>query len=45
MSKKHLKKYCDEIENVENYDLAKADNFEDWNCHHRLETHNSDGER
>ena len=42
---KHFEKYCDEIENVENYDLAKADNFEDWNCHHRLETHNSDGER
>lgn len=37
--------YCDNIENVENYDKALADNFEGWECHHRLETHNSDGER
>ena len=32
-----LKKYCDEIEKVENYDLAKADNFKGWVVHHRLE--------
>lgn len=36
---------CDNIENVENYEKAKADNFEGWECHHRLETHTSDGER
>jgi hypothetical protein len=36
---------CDNIEDVENYELAKADNFRGWICHHRLETHNSDGER
>lgn len=34
---------CDNIENVENYEKAKADNFEGWICHHRLETHFSDG--
>lgn len=33
--------YClpDEYELIENYDLAKADNFEGWHCHHRLELH------
>lgn len=36
---------CDNIENVENYVKAKAENFIGWECHHRLETHNSDGER
>jgi hypothetical protein len=37
--------YCNDFENIENYDKAKADNFKGWHCHHRLETHNSDGER
>lgn len=39
--------YCipEEIEQIENYELAKKDNFDGWNIHHRLETHNSDGER
>ena len=37
--------YCSDIENVENFEKAKADNFKGWSCHHRLETHNSDGER
>lgn len=36
---------CSDIENVENYEKAKADNFKGWICHHRLETHTSDGER
>ena len=35
--------YCSDIENVENYEKAKKDNFKGWHCHHRLETHNSDG--
>lgn len=38
-------RYCrpeEQIE-VENYELAKADNFVGWDRHHRLETHNSDG--
>ena len=37
--------YCSDIENVENYQKAKKDNFIGWHCHHRLETHNSDGIR
>lgn len=37
--------YCKDIEKVENFEKAKADNFKGWHCHHRLETHNSDGER
>lgn len=41
----YLKKYCDDYENIENYEAAKKDNFVGWQCHHRLETHNSDGER
>lgn len=45
MIKRYYKRLCDNIENVENYELAKADNFKGWDCHHRLETHNSDGER
>ena len=38
--------YCkaDENELVENYTLAQKDNFLGWHRHHRLETHNSDGE-
>lgn len=39
--------YClsEEIEKIENYELAKKDNFNGWHIHHRLETHNSDGEK
>jgi hypothetical protein len=37
--------YCKEPENIENYKAAEADDFKGWDCHHRLETHNSDGER
>lgn len=39
------KQYCKDYEKIENYEKAKADNFKGWHCHHRLETHNSDGER
>ena len=39
------KQYCKDYENIENYEAAKKDNFKGWDCHHRLETHNSDGER
>lgn len=28
-----------EQEMIENYDLARADNFKGWDCHHRLELH------
>ena len=41
----NFKRYCSDIENIENYEKAKKDNFKGWDCHHRLETHNSDGER
>jgi len=39
--------YCipEEIEQIENYEIAKKDNFNGWHIHHRLETHNSDGEK
>ena len=42
---KNFEKYCTEPENIENYEAAKKNNFKGWSCHHRLETHNSDGER
>ena len=41
----NFKRYCKDYENIENYQKAKADDFVGWHCHHRLETHNSDGER
>ena len=38
--------YCNEsIMNIENYGKALNDNFKGWLIHHRLETHNSDGEK
>ena len=40
-----FEKYCTEPEKIENYERAKKDNFKGWHCHHRLETHSSDGER
>lgn len=43
--KYHFEKYCKNYQDIENYGKAKADDFIGWNCHHRLETHNSDGER
>ena len=39
------KQYCKEPEKIENYEKAKKDNFKGWNCHHRLQTWNSDGKR
>ena len=43
--KNHFERYCKDYENIENYQKAKANDFIGWHCHHRLETHNSDGER
>lgn len=37
--------FCRTPELIENYDKAVADTTQTWQCHHRLETHNSDGER
>ena len=45
MELKYYKRYCKDIENVENYEKAKAGDFKGWHCHHRLETHTSDGIR
>ena len=45
MKQNYYKKYCIDIENVENYEKAVTDNFKGWTIHHRLETHTSDGER
>ena len=39
------KQYCKEPEKIENYEKAKKDDFVGWECHHRLETHTSDGKR
>lgn len=36
---------CEDISKIENYELAKKDNFKGWAIHHRLETHSSEGER
>lgn len=35
--------FCWNIEKIENYELAKADNFKSWIIHHKLETNFSDG--
>ena len=43
--KHEFEKYCKNYQDIENYEKAKADNFKGWHCHHRLETHTSDGER
>lgn len=40
-----MKYCCEDISKIENYELAKRDNFSGWVIHHRLETHTSDGER
>ena len=37
--------FCSTPELIENYDKAIADTTQVWECHHRLETHTSDGER
>lgn len=41
----YLVTYCKDYTKIENYDRALADKFVGWQLHHRLETHNSDGER
>ena len=40
-----FERYCKNYQDIENYEAAKKDNFKNWEVHHRLETHNSDGER
>ena len=41
----NFERYCKNYQDIENYEKAKKDNFKGWECHHRLETHTSDGER
>ena len=43
--KYHFEKFCKDYKNIENYEKALADNFKGWECHHRLETHTTDGIR
>ena len=43
--KHEFERYCKDYKNIENFEKAKKDDFKGWHCHHRLETHNSDGER
>ena len=43
--KHNFEKFCKDYENIENYKAAKKDNFKGWDCHHRLETWTSGGER
>ena len=43
ISEEKVKRYCADFTQIENYDVAISDNSEIWDCHHRLETHNSDG--
>ena len=42
---KHICRFCKDYTKIENYDEAIADNTQAWDCHHRLETHFSDGEK
>ncbi len=42
---KTVKKVCKDYSRIENYEKAINDKTQTWHCHHRLETHNSDGER
>ena len=40
-----FERYCKNYQSIENYEKALADDFIGWECHHRLETHTSDGIR
>lgn len=37
-------RYCKDYTKIENYNKAIADESQTWECHHRLETHFSNGE-
>lgn len=38
-----VKKFCKDFTKIENYEKAISDTAQTWQCHHQLETHNSDG--
>lgn len=40
-----IKIFCKDYAKIENYNKAITDTQQTWVCHHRLETHTSDGER
>ncbi len=43
---KRTKSYCcEDFSLIENYEKAVNDKSQTWHCHHRLETHTSDGIR
>ena len=45
LGKYQAKRYCcEDLSKIENYEEAVNSPLK-WACHHRLETHNSDGER
>ena len=44
ISKRCINSYCNgDITKIENYELAVNDETQTWDCHHKLETHFSDG--
>lgn len=45
ISEKQSKRFCKDFTKIENYEKAVNDTTQKWECHHRLETHTSDGER
>lgn len=45
MIRKDIIKICKNYTEIENYEKAIADKTQVWICHHRFETHNSDGEK
>ena len=45
LDKYTTRKYCKDFTKIENYEKAVVDTTQVWECHHRLETHNSDGEK
>ena len=46
MINKNTKYFCNgDITQIENYELAMNDKTQTWHCHHRLETHDSDGQK
>ena len=44
-SKNNKKCICNTPDLIENYDKVIADTERTWECHHRLETHSSDGKK
>ena len=43
MVSKGITDYCKDFERIENYEEAVNDTTQTWICHHRMETHNTDG--